>query len=233
MTRLCTGLFALTSVLLAQLDSNSVTITATRSVYLQPDQAVFGVSVTAPVDATLDQVVTALQGSGITAANLSNSAIAPTQSLWLFSLPVGLSAVKSTIASLTGLQNTVAQRHNGFNLNFSVRNTQVSTRLQESQQCATEDLVSDARAQAQRLAIAAGLTLGPILALSDGPSLPIAAVRSGSFATFLLGVPSPVEGTIIDPSTTTTAVFTTTLPTFSSPALNCFLTVKFALLRYQ
>ena len=55
-----------------QLDSNSITVTASRNASLQPDQAVFAVSVQSGISASLDDVLAALQGSGITAANLSS-----------------------------------------------------------------------------------------------------------------------------------------------------------------
>ncbi len=49
-----------------QLGSNTLTISATRSTYLQPDQVVFSLSVSSPVSTSLDQVVAALSGLGIT-----------------------------------------------------------------------------------------------------------------------------------------------------------------------
>ena len=54
-----------------QLDSNSVTVSATRSMTQQPDQVLFGVTVQSGLNTSLDDVVAALQGSGITAANFS------------------------------------------------------------------------------------------------------------------------------------------------------------------
>src|SRR5947207_11295095 len=97
------GLFASASLLFGQLDSNSITVTASRSVYLQPDQIVFSVSVSSPTDATLDDILAALQGSGITAANLSGSfgslsVFAGGQTEWIFALPAPLANIKSTVA---------------------------------------------------------------------------------------------------------------------------------------
>jgi hypothetical protein len=54
----------------AQLENHTLTITATRSTNLQPDQVVFGLSVTSSAAATLDQIVGAL-GLGVTSANLT------------------------------------------------------------------------------------------------------------------------------------------------------------------
>src|SRR5690349_6776667 len=55
-----------------QLDSNTVTVTASRNRSLQPDSAVFGVLVETGFDPGLDDVAAALAGSGITAANFTD-----------------------------------------------------------------------------------------------------------------------------------------------------------------
>src|SRR5690349_23190828 len=55
----------------AQLDSNSVTVSASRIVNLQPDQAVFAVNVDTPMDVPLNDVVAALQSAGITLSNFA------------------------------------------------------------------------------------------------------------------------------------------------------------------
>jgi len=83
----------------AQLDSNSITVSASRSATLQPDLALFAVFVQSDLNTSLTDVLTALQGSGITSANFSgvsgNSAfiMSPGQSptlQWAFGLPVPL-----------------------------------------------------------------------------------------------------------------------------------------------
>src|SRR5260370_31326366 len=59
------------SLAFAQLDSNSITVSASRSGTLQPDQALFVVSVQSDLNTSLNDVLAALQGSGITSANFS------------------------------------------------------------------------------------------------------------------------------------------------------------------
>ena len=60
------------SLAFAQLDSNSVTVTASRSSNLQSDEALFSVTVSSSRPATtLDEAVAALQGTGITVSNLA------------------------------------------------------------------------------------------------------------------------------------------------------------------
>ena len=101
----------------AQLDSNSVTVSATRSLAQQPDNVLFGVTVQSGLNTSLDDVVAALQGSGITAANFSAVTVPFVGNLippqpptvtpmlqWTFALPAPLAKIKDTIATLTGLQ---------------------------------------------------------------------------------------------------------------------------------
>src|ERR1700681_4242672 len=103
----------------AQLDANSVIVTASRSLTQQPDQVLFGVTVQSGLSTSLDDVVAALQGSGITAANFSGVSTSPVILLlpapqpnvapalqWNFALPAPLAKIKDTIATLTALQKT-------------------------------------------------------------------------------------------------------------------------------
>ena len=223
MRTLCVGIFAATSVLFGQLDSNSIVVTAYRSVYLQPDHAEFLVNVVSPPNATLDNIVGALQGSGITATSLSGRSEAfvsppgvvtaePPQITWSFNLTTPLASINNTLASLTTIQQSITQKNSGLSIYFGVVRARVSPQSQESQQCPIADLVSDARNQAQTLAAAAGLTLGPILAIYDG-STRVFAVLGSAVAV----AQSPVSSSAL----------------FTTPSLTCAITVKFTLLRYQ
>jgi uncharacterized protein YggE len=167
------------------LDSNSITVSASNSVTLQPDQAVFSLSVTSSFSSGLDDVLAALQGSGITAANLSGvttqneiavissgpgGQIPPPMLTWSFTLTGPLTNTKATVASLTTLQQNIAKANNGLTLSFSVIGTQVSQQLAQSQTCSISALLTSATTQAQALASAGGVTLGAILALSSSTS---------------------------------------------------------------
>ncbi len=178
------------SLAFGQIDSNAVTVTALRNANLQPDTVLFSVSVTSGVNAGLDDVIAALAGSGITAANFSSVSsqqffiastipiiIQPPQPAqpqpmlqWTFTLPVPLSKLKDTSTALTNVRQGIAKKNAGLAMSFSVQGTQVSQQLQQSQPCVISDLLADARAQAQKLANAAGLTLGQILALASSTS---------------------------------------------------------------
>ena len=214
------GLAALMAgIAFGQLDSNSVTVTASRTQNAAPDQALFGIFVDAPPDATLDDVLAVLQGSGVTMANFAGVGNAQLIQLppaatpdleWSFALPVPLSKTKETVASLTALRNAIAAKRNGMTLSFSVQGTQASAQAVQALACPTADLIADARAQAQKLADAAGLTLGPILALSSA--------TTGN---------SSAGGAIY--AAISVSRFIQTAPTIPSI---CALTVKFGLTRY-
>jgi hypothetical protein len=162
------------SVAFAQVDSNSITVTASRGPSSgPPDQAVFGVVVTSGVDTSLDDVIALLQGTGIGAANLrslneypisNGSSGQATEALnWQFTVTAPLAKNKDTIATLTNLQATIAKNNNSVTMSFSIQGTQSSV---QPQTCSQSDLLTDARTQAQKLADGAGVSVGNILALS-------------------------------------------------------------------
>ena len=203
------------SLLFGQLDSNSITVTASQSGNLQPDQVLFAVYVTTPLTTSLDDVLAAVKGAGITSANFSgvNSSAAaqlcsstgtgttgtngsqqPPAEQWAFGLAVPFAQMKATVTSLTSLQQSIVQANSGFTLSFSVQNAQVSTSLLQSQSCNIPALMAEATAQAQKLAAAAGLSLGSILAMSSNTSSPVAnnsvpVATIGSFSSGILTTP--------------------------------------------
>lgn len=174
--------------LFAQLPSQTVTVTATRSIIVPPDEALLSLTVTSTPDTNLDQVVSALSGLGITPVNLSgvdNSSATMLQ--WNFSLAVLLSKLTAAIASLTSLEQNITQNNSGLTLSFNVTGVQASAQLQAFQQahtCTNANLISDATAQAQKLVAAAGMALGPILKLSNVAAAP--AIVNGSVVAELL-----------------------------------------------
>jgi uncharacterized protein YggE len=198
------------SLLFAQLDSNSVTVFASRSSNQQPaDQALIGASVNSSFSTSLDDVIAALQGSSITLANfvtVNTTTVytdppnpMPVQTLqWTFQLAIPLAKVKDTLTTLGNVQQALAKKGNGIAMSFGVQGAQAATQPDPSQSCSLTDLIADGRAQAQKLANAAGLSVGNILAMSS--SVTSAISGAGSLGTRV------------------------TLP-------NCSLSIKFALLR--
>ncbi len=164
------------SLAFGQLDSNSVTVTASLSVNLQPDEAIFGVYVDSDLHAALSDVLAPLQGSGITVTNFSVVSTVqrydsrtgmplPAMLEWAFRFPVALSKTKDTASLLAALQQNLVQKNKGLELSFNLQGTQVSDQLQQSHSCVISDLIAAARISAQRLANAAGLGVGAVLAM--------------------------------------------------------------------
>lgn len=185
--------------LFGQLESHTLSVSATRQISPQPDQVVFYLTVNSTPTATLDQIVAALAGLNVTSEDFSgteNSANPPSLE-WYFSMAVPLSSLPATIGSIAKLQQTITQNDSGLSLTFSLGGTQVSAQLQQSQSCSTSDLIADAKTQARNLAAAAGMGLGPILRLSNFPTyqpllMPTefrAVFVTGALSNFLLGTP--------------------------------------------
>ncbi len=178
----------------AQLDNDTITVTASRPAILQPDQVLVAVTVDSAPTASLDDVLALLTGSGVTAANLNSAYSYPLglpaiqSSHWTFFLNLPWSKLTGTLAALARAQHGVDQ-NSGFTLSYSVLSAQTSQELQDSQSCAFPALVSDARRQAQAMAAVAGVSVGPIVALfqGSGPQVatPAFAYLAGDFSTVL------------------------------------------------
>jgi uncharacterized protein YggE len=167
------------SLAFGQLESNSITVSASNNASLQADQADFSIGVQSSLTTSLENVLAALQGSGITAANLSsvdtveqyaNGSASSLVLEWTFSLPVSLANTKAIIASLTTLQQSIGAQNSGLTLSFAIAGTQVSPQLAQSQTCSLSGLIASATTQAQSLASAGGLVLGSITALASSTS---------------------------------------------------------------
>jgi len=149
----------------------TITIAASRSMSVRPDQAVIVVNVSAGLTLTLTDIVAELEGSGITAANFVGAYGQANSTQWNFSLPVSFAQLPTELSTLAQLQQTLGASIGPSKgqpyLTYSVQGTQVSPGLQASQTCSLSGLVSDAQAQAVKLAQAAGVTLGPVVSVAD------------------------------------------------------------------
>ena len=188
----------------AQLDSETLTVTASRTINVQPDQVLFSVTVSS-AGGTLDQVVSALSATGITASNFSslNVGTNPSALQWTFALAVPLTKMADTIAQLTALSRNIAMNQSGLALIFTVTGTQASAQALQAQACPIASLVSDARTQAQKLADAAQVNLGPILEISN-TGANTAGTASGVIVAGLL----PVTAFFVPPAPSTSCVAT-------------------------
>jgi hypothetical protein len=227
---------ASTSVLFGQfgqLNSNSISITASRVIYVQPDQVAFYVSVSSGPDATLTDILNALAGAGVTASEFTGAIsfydatpgqTNPWSQNWAFSVPVPFSKMKETAMALASLQQTIAQKNSGLSVSVGLPALSVSPELQASQKCSNRDLVADARAQAEKLASAAGLAVGSILSIAPGGNL------------VGVGVPGsgPNVGYIseyVSVGKTGTGITSTTTNGSQASSLSCSLQVEFAVVR--
>lgn len=173
---------------LAQLESNTLTITATQQVNTQPDQAVFDVYVSANLTQGLNDILAALPGTGISAANIAGiSTLYNGTVQWWFEVPVPLANVQTFVGALATGQQTFVASNNGMTLAVYPGGLQVSPALLASQTCPIASLVSSARAQARTIANAAGFSVGPILSLDTSSS-------TTNSLSFLLGNPWVVNG---------------------------------------
>src|SRR5947207_15929905 len=102
-----TILFLASGLAFAQLETNTLTIAASRNVSAVADQVVYDVSLTTDVSATLDDAIGQLAGTGITAADFSYvlSGGDPGRSVtWSFELVTPFSKMKATSTALAALK---------------------------------------------------------------------------------------------------------------------------------
>jgi hypothetical protein len=162
------ALFLTPLLAFAQLTLNSVTVTASRPNTGQPDTVRFSLSLGSSSSATREEALGVVAGAGVTAGNFTGvysygGSINP-ELAWSFVLTAPLSNLKATIASLAALQNNLAAEKK-YSLSFSVAGTEPS-----AGDCKLQDLIADARSQAAKLASAAGMSVGPIQAITGATS---------------------------------------------------------------
>jgi uncharacterized protein YggE len=161
----------------ANLDANSIVVTATKAVVLVPTDITFMVNVSADLTVTLDQVLAAVD-FGLTAQDLTGISSYPTgpyppvapysRITYLFRLTVPVSKMKETIDKLEKLRKSV---DTNMDLSYSTNMVGPSqAAVADAHDKALPDLVADAKKRAESLAAAAGLKLGNIQAVSEGYS---------------------------------------------------------------
>jgi uncharacterized protein YggE len=104
-----------------------------------------------------------------------------------------LAQTKTTVATLTTLQQTIASANNGLSLSFTIVGTQVSQQLAQSQTCSLFSLIANATTQAQSLANASGLHLGSITAISGNTSTAVGTPPPSPYAS---STPPPCSITV-------------------------------------
>lgn len=188
---LCALAIAISPFAFAQLESNSLTVNASRSSLVAPDQALFSIRVSAEPAVSLTQVLNGVQKAGVTGEHLTDVETDMQESgfrwVWLFLLPVPLNNITDLQRTLTELQQSPDTATRGLSLSFSLVGARSSPTLITAQRCPVSELLAEARAEAQKMANAASLTLGPVLAIGDADvSRPTAvlAARIGTIGFF-------------------------------------------------
>jgi uncharacterized protein YggE len=199
--------------MIGQPGPNSITITATRTTNTPPDQALIGINLTSGLTVGLDDVTSALTGAGIAGATFTgvgnstiyvtngNQTVPQSALVWQFTMTAPLAKLKDALAPLPGAQQTIAKQNSGLTFSFYVEGAQLSAQAQQAQPCAQSDLMSDARTQAQKVAVAAGVVAGPILSISDnGATGVLPGARLGQVTATILGAGAAFYAPVIAPA---------------------------------
>src|ERR1700730_13282796 len=88
------------SLAFGQLDSDTLTVSVSQSVNLQPDQIVFGITQIAPPDRSVEDILASLKAAGITQATFSTVYSVPGSPdlHWVFTIAAPLSKMQATSA---------------------------------------------------------------------------------------------------------------------------------------
>jgi hypothetical protein len=225
----------------SQLDSYTLTVGASRPLNAPPDQQTISFILVADLNTSLDDVLTTLKDAGVTMADLTsvsaeslfrstpNGTEVTQLPVWSFSIDVPLSSVNSKLAAVARLQNTILQKRNNWALNFYVAGLKTSPG--NAPQCSIPDLMTDARAHAQRLADAIGFGVGQVMAIGD--STEASRIFSSSASSTTSGYNAILSGLPYIPKTIVNPLSGSLIGGYSfaarGTAADCAIVVKFRL----
>jgi uncharacterized protein YggE len=161
--------------------TDALSVTATKTVDLTPEELTFSVVVLVDQDTTLDQVLQAIKDTGVATKDLGGigtSQFGPspnqTRLVYQFTLTAPLSKFKDTLDRFAAVRRGLLASSSTMELQTSaVAITPTEAAREQARLQATPDLIADARKKAESLAKAAGLSLGPILGIGDAVLAPI------------------------------------------------------------
>jgi hypothetical protein len=165
---------------------HAISITASRSTNAPPDQIVATLSLTTdssfgPDDATNELAAAGITGVSLTSVNTNYlypaSGVQSMLPNWNFSLTIPLAKLTDTLKALVSAAQNIPKQNAGQTFTFNLGGLQTSAQAQPP--CSASTLIVDANAAAQKLASAAGVSVGPVIALADSPAT--VASRSGDF----------------------------------------------------
>ncbi|SRR5579883_323880 len=193
---------------LAQGNDNTITITASRIVALQPDQALLTINLDLPMRSTFDDALAAVPKLALSASDLTRVQTFGPLLNWQFSKALAFSDLKTALPALMTARQKLEAQPDGSDLYYYV-NSQVSPQAQQANACPWPTLFADAQAQAQQVALAAGVAVGGVVSMSqaDGTGAIVPFLRVGDFSaiynpltalqsvsSFLLTTPRPGAG---------------------------------------
>jgi uncharacterized protein YggE len=162
----CTPVFA---------ESDAIAVTVSRNVDLSPDTLYISLSIATDPDVSLDQVLQAAEGLGLSARNLlgvnfQQFGPSPTQVRlgYNFDLSVAFGRSKETTDKLSALRRTLAAATPAMELQiFGMSVSAEDTSRQQARQRLLAPLFEEARARADELSKAAGVSLGSVVGVSE------------------------------------------------------------------
>lgn len=173
------------------IDSNSITVSVTRSQTIRAEQANFMLAVHSGLNSDLTAIVSALTSAGIqqvefigvyddyTATALRDPGFVRGLN-WQFTYTVPFSKLNDTLNSLVTSANKLSTANPRLSMTFGLSGSTVSdASVADVQRKLLPTLVADAKKQAGLLADAAGLALGTVLSVSDGGSGYVINVSGG------------------------------------------------------
>lgn len=190
-------LLAVAGAVFGQSDSNTITITASRTVPAQPNSATVQVQVALPQASTLDNALAITKAAGFAASDFTGLS-GPSYVYnpfpgnfqppvyWTLSKTVSAADVPAILSSLDSARKAMLQNQSGTDLLYSVSNA-----IPQAPDCVYPALIGDAQAQAAKVAEAAGRKAGGIISLAQGAQYqvptaiwydPVTSARSGDFS---------------------------------------------------
>ena len=160
----------------AYAESDAIAVTVTRNVDLPPDSIYMSMAIVTEQDVTLDQVLQASQALGLTAQNLVSFNLqqygpSPSQNrlAYAFDLSVPFSKLKETSDKLASVRRTMAANSPAMELQlYSMAVASGASARDQARDGLLAPLFQEARTRADQLAKAAGVTLGNVVAVSEG-----------------------------------------------------------------
>jgi len=205
---------ALAGLASAQLDDQTITVTATSTpaTASRADRFFVTMEVTAALGASLDEVLKTVSATGVTEQDLSyvseprggplcptpppGCLSSPSTIRWGFSFTAPIAKATTVLSTLQQLSSRTSP---AMPISIWVQGSGPAA-TPAAPDCAYPTLISQARRQAESLAAASGARVGQVLAMSDAPAsaypvgailVPTAVLRLVDFSSSMLGDATP------------------------------------------